>query len=51
MSAALSPIIMQVACVFPDGSVGMTEASTTRNLSAPMTLSLRSTTPARHTGR
>ena len=48
-SAARSPTITHVACVFPDGGFGITEASAMRTPCTPMSLSRRSTTsPSRH---
>ena len=44
MSAAFSPIMIVGALVLPPTSVGMTEASTTRNPSMPYTFSFGSTT-------
>jgi hypothetical protein len=39
ISAAFSAIIIVGAFVFPDGTLRMTEASTTRRFSIPLTLS------------
>ena len=44
MSAAFSATIMTGALILPDGMVGMTEASTTRNPSMPCTRNVAGST-------
>ena len=48
MSAAFSPIIIEGALVLPPISVGMIEASTTRNPSRPCTRNYASANAAAH---